>query len=183
MSAITRTNLPHYTTDDYCSWEGDWELIEGLPYSMSPAPTSKHQLINGKIFRQLDEALDNCPECTAIIEAEWRINNDTIVIPDSSVICYDPKDYLVKAPSIIFEVVSNSSFQRDEKIKFQIYANEGVKYYILVYPDILVAKIYKLVDGTYLKQGDYSAESYLFNVNDCKIAVNFELVFKRFTKK
>lgn len=183
MSAITRTNLPHYTTDDYCAWKGDWELIEGLPYSLCPVPTSKHQLINGKIFRQLDEALDSWPKCTAIIEAEWRINNDTIVIPDSSVICYEPKDYLVQAPSIIFEVVSNSSFQRDEKIKFQIYANEGVKYYVLVYPDTLVAKVYKLVEGAYLKQGDYSSESYEFDADDCKISINFGLVFKRFSKQ
>ncbi|HIO91867.1 MAG TPA: Uma2 family endonuclease [Leucothrix mucor] len=180
MSAITKNNLPYYTTDDYCEWEGNWELIEGIPYSMSPAPTSKHQLINGKIFRQLDEALDDCPKCTAIIEAEWRINNDTIVIPDTSVICYEPEDYLTKAPNITFEVVSNSSYQRDEKIKFQIYADEGVEYYVLVYPSTLVAKVYKLVNGAYLKQGDFSIESYRFETKGCAINIDFKKVFKRF---
>ena len=102
MSAITKNNLPYYTTKDYCEWEGSWELIEGIPYSMSPAPTSKHQLINGKIFRQLDEALDNCSKYTAIIEAEWRINNDTIVIPDTSVICYEPEELFNKIPKYYF---------------------------------------------------------------------------------
>ncbi len=24
--------LPHYTYEDYCHWEGRWELIDGIPY-------------------------------------------------------------------------------------------------------------------------------------------------------
>ena len=28
--------LPHYTYEDYCMWEGNWELIDGIPYAMSP---------------------------------------------------------------------------------------------------------------------------------------------------
>ncbi|MEO1923214.1 MAG: Uma2 family endonuclease, partial [Nautiliaceae bacterium] len=27
-----------YTVKDYEQWEGDWELIEGRPYAMAPAP-------------------------------------------------------------------------------------------------------------------------------------------------
>jgi hypothetical protein len=30
--------LPHYTYEDYCKWEGRWELINGIPHTMSPAP-------------------------------------------------------------------------------------------------------------------------------------------------
>ncbi len=26
---------PHYTYNDYCQWEGKWELIEGIPYALS----------------------------------------------------------------------------------------------------------------------------------------------------
>jgi hypothetical protein len=26
-------------------WEGKWELIDGIPHAMSPAPTPKHQII------------------------------------------------------------------------------------------------------------------------------------------
>ena len=36
-----------YTYTDYCSWPDDerWELIEGVAWNMSPAPSSYHQKI------------------------------------------------------------------------------------------------------------------------------------------
>jgi hypothetical protein len=33
--------LPYYTYEDYVQWEGKWELIDGIPYAMSPAHTPK----------------------------------------------------------------------------------------------------------------------------------------------
>ena len=33
---------PHYTYEDYLLWEGRWELIEGMPYAMSPTPVIDH---------------------------------------------------------------------------------------------------------------------------------------------
>ncbi|HJY21679.1 MAG TPA: hypothetical protein VJ279_02270 [Hanamia sp.] len=27
---------PYYTYKDYCAWEGRWELIDGIPFAMSP---------------------------------------------------------------------------------------------------------------------------------------------------
>ena len=32
-----------YSYKDYKNWEGDWELIDGLPVAMAPAPMVKHQ--------------------------------------------------------------------------------------------------------------------------------------------
>jgi len=47
--------LPKYTYSDYCQWEGDWELIEGVAVSMAPAPMKIHQ----KIAREMVLALSN----------------------------------------------------------------------------------------------------------------------------
>jgi len=30
--------LPRYTYEDYKLWEGDWELLEGVPSAMAPSP-------------------------------------------------------------------------------------------------------------------------------------------------
>ena len=182
MPALKYEYIPRYTQKDYEEWEGKWELIVGIPYAMSPAPVIKHQIINTKIARELDEAIENCNNgCIAIIEAEWRINKSTILIPDCSLICYEPDDYLNKAPSIIFEVVSKSSVLRDEKIKFEIYAKEGVKYYAIVYPDMLVAKLYRLRDdNSYQKVGDFDTESYIFDIKGCKMKFDFNNIFKRY---
>ena len=40
-----------YTYNEYCSWPEDerWELIDGVAYNMSPAPSSRHQGISGEL--------------------------------------------------------------------------------------------------------------------------------------
>jgi hypothetical protein len=40
---IEEGDIPRYTYEDYKLWEGDWELIKGYPYAMSPSPKRKHQ--------------------------------------------------------------------------------------------------------------------------------------------
>jgi hypothetical protein len=42
--------LPHYTYDDWLNWEGQWELIEGIPYAMSPMPVPNHQRIAANLL-------------------------------------------------------------------------------------------------------------------------------------
>ena len=59
---------------------------------------------------------------------------------------------------------------------------EKVKYYVLVYPDDLKAKVYKLKDGKYNKEGDFTAEKYYFKDIECEIKCDFKKVFKRFSK-
>ena len=59
MLALKEEYLPNYTYDDYVLWEGNWELIDGIPYAMSPAPTVTHQEINGNILVALKTALKN----------------------------------------------------------------------------------------------------------------------------
>ena len=178
MGAVRLEDV-RYTYDDYKQWEGDWELIEGVPFAMSPSPMYEHQFINGKIFRQLDEKLDNCSKCKAIFEIDWLIAEDSAVRPDSMVLCYEPEEKLTKKPEIIFEVASKPTVKKDETIKFQIYQQEGVQYYIIVYPDIKKAKVYKLVDYVYRKIGDFSDESYTFEVEGCKIEFDFGFIWRQ----
>ena len=87
---------------------------------------------------------------------------------------------MTKAPEIIVEVISKSTAKRDEKTKFKLYQDEMVKYYIIAYPRDLKAKIYKLENGKYIKEGDFLTESYTFEETTCKASINFDNVFKRF---
>jgi len=170
--------IDYYTKDDYYKWEGDWELIYGYPYAMSPFTLLTHQKVSGKILRQLDENLDNCPECSALMEVEVEFNEDTIVRPDTMVVCYPLEKKLTKTPELIFEVVSKSSSRRDESLKFELYEREGVKYYSLVYPDNKKIKIFKLENGKYLKVGDFDEkDSFLYDTK-CSITIDFGKIFK-----
>ncbi len=170
--------IEHYTIDDYANWQGDWELIDGKPYAMSPSPMVTHQSINGKIFAQLNDLLEDCEECQALFEIDWTICHDTVLRPDSLVICYEPDEKLTKKPEMIFEVTSPSTVLKDEKVKFEIYEREGVKYYILVYPDTKVAKVYELREGRYIKMGDFSDECARFTLKDCALEFDFSKIWR-----
>src|ERR1700724_3853005 len=89
MSALVSI-LPHYTYDDYRLWEGRWEIIDGIPYAMSPAPSLRHQLVTGNIIGELRNALKSteCNEaCKVYNFIDLKISEDTVVQPDVSVVC------------------------------------------------------------------------------------------------
>jgi Uma2 family endonuclease len=175
--------LPHYTYEDYKLWEGKWELFEGSPVAMSPAPLINHQAIASKFISQFDDQLDGCERCLVVGEEDYKLSDDTVLRPDVALICDEPHDaYITRAPEIIVEIISQSTSQRDENYKFDRYEKEKVKYYIIAYPDDLYAKVYKLVDGKYDKQGDFSKETYDFDETFCKASIDFDKVFKRFRK-
>ncbi len=176
-------HLPHYTYDDYKLWEGNWELYEGFPIAMSPAPMINHQAIAGNILFELKSSMGECQRCLVLSEVDYKLTDDTILRPDVVLICDEPNDaYITKAPEIIVEVISKSTAKNDENYKFDKYEAEKIKYYIIVYPDELYAKVYKLKEGKYDKQGDFSKESYVFEETFCKASVDFDKIFKRFRK-
>lgn len=171
----------NYTYDDYKLWEGDWELIDGIPLSMAPAPTRKHQSLATKIIRHLDEQLDSCNRCEVLGEIDYKVCEDTLLRPDIVLTCDEQNDtYLTKAPEIVVEIISKSTAKKDEKYKFDIYETQMVNYYIIVYPDDLVAKVYKNKNAKFIKQGDFSTEKYKFENTTCDVEINFELIFSRY---
>ncbi|WP_456457866.1 Uma2 family endonuclease [Nitratifractor sp.] len=169
----------HYTRKDYEQWEGDWELIYGDAYAMAPSPVFNHQFVSGKILRVLDEALDKCPDCHAVMEMDWDVSEETVVRPDSMVICYEPDERLTKRPEIIFEVISPGTARRDEILKFDLYRSEGVPFYLLVYPDQRKAKLYRLENHEYRKVGDFSDELHRFELGKCAIDFDFSKIWRQ----
>ncbi len=170
----------YYTVSDYSHWEGDWELIKGMPYAMAPSPMFDHQYVMGKIFSILDEKLDDCPECFPAVEMDWEISDDTVVKPDVLVVCKREKR-ITSTPEIIFEVVSKSSIKRDEQIKFNLFEKEGVKYYGLVYTDKKRVKIYEHINFSYQKIADFTDEgSCELMIKECRIVFDSKILWKKF---
>jgi len=165
-----------YTYDDYKNWEGDWELIGGVAYAMAPFALPSHQRAAVKIVKQLDDSLEKCSNCYALMESEVRFDNETVVRPDVMAKCGELDDISV-TPNIVFEVVSNGSKKRDELVKFNLYMQEGILYYGLVYVDEKKVKIYKLIGGRYIKV--LETKDGIFKTEDleCNIEINFSKVF------
>ncbi|MBL0708461.1 MAG: Uma2 family endonuclease [Sulfurimonas sp.] len=173
----------NYTYDDYKIWEGDWELIDGLPISMAPAPMIKHQSLEFRFAKLFDDQIEDCERCEVLSEVDYKVSDDTVLRPDVVVICDEPNDaYLTKAPEIVVEIISKSTAKRDEKYKFEIYEREKISYYILVYPDELIAKVYKLESGKYDKQGDFYKQKYRFDNTTCKPEIDFNNLFEKYRK-
>jgi Uma2 family endonuclease len=176
---LKQEDLPSYTYEDYKLWEGDWELIYGVPYAMSPAPMIKHQSISNKISWELKNSLENCLNCQALLPVDWKIDKETVVQPDNLVICHEPRNeaYLTEAPEIIFEILSKSTASKDTNLKYNLYEKEGVKFYIIIDPLDEVVKIYKLVDGKYIKVCDTHSETIDLSTSKCKILFNFSTLW------
>ena len=165
-----------YTYDDYKNWEGDWELVDGVAYAMAPFALPSHQRISLRIAKQIDDSLENCKNCYALMESEVKFREDTIVRPDVFMKCGEIDDISI-VPEIIFEVVSKGSIKRDEILKFELYKREGVKYYGIVYPNEKRVRVYKLVNGEYIKVLDIKDEILKIEDLSCKIEIDFSKVW------
>ena len=68
--------------------------------------------------------------------------------------------------------------RRDEILKFELYQNEGVAYYTIVYPKKKIAKVYRLKEGRYIKVDDFSDEVYNFDMKECSIDFDFSKIWR-----
>ena len=175
---LAQKYLPHYTIEDYEVWEGNWELIQGIPYAMFPLPTGKHQNVNGKILAHLYELLQDCPNCMPFMPINWKINEDTVVQPDVSVICGKFEDvYLEFPPKLIFEILSPKTKDKDREIKYEIYQSQGVKYYVIVDKDEQQVEVFELKNKKYAKVLETKNEHFTFKFEDCKFDFDIRKVW------
>lgn len=182
MSELKTEYLPKYTYDDYKHWEGKWELIHGIPYAMSPAPSFEHQKISGKIHSQLESLLHNCKKCQAVLPIDWRLETETddnVLQPDNLVICKEVKEiYITDPPDLIFEIISPSTVIKDRVLKYKIYESQNVKYYVIVDPGTKLADVFELKNSKYEKIAEAKNETVKFELDeDCKIDFKFSEIW------
>ena len=180
MGRLAGIEQEHYTVDDYRQWEGDWELIDGVAYAMTPSPAYTHQLTGMAISGQLAEQLAECPHCQVLYELDVEFARDTVVRPDVLVICHEPEgERITRAPELIFEIISPQTARRDEVTKFRLYAEEGVANYIIVYPEAKKAKVWRLIEGQYRKVGDFHDEGHRFELSKCAFDFDFSRLWRK----
>ncbi len=171
--------IPHYTYDDWVHWEGIWELIEGHPIAMSPTPVPAHQRAAAELITELTLALrkSNCKKCRVYDPLDYKIADDIILVPDIMIICGDvKKKYLDFPPSLVVEILSPASALRDRHTKYELYQQQGVKYYLIVDADKKNIDVYMLQDAQYSLQE--MSNSYVFHLNDdCSITPDLSVIF------
>jgi len=152
----------------YCTWPEDerWELIDGVPFAMSPAPDWPHQSLvatltaaifshlKGGTCRVLPSPLDVLlPKAD---EADDSV--DTVVQPDLVVLCDQSKltrHGVRGAPEWVIEILSPSTAGRDQREKRELYERHGVAEYWIVSPSERLVWTYRLEAGAYGKPAIY----------------------------
>ena len=151
-------NNIRYTYADYLSWDDGerWELIDGIPYAMSPAPTPIHQEISVNLTLQIGAFLKNKPCRLYTAPFDVRLNadekDDTVLQPDLSVVC-DPSKInetgCIGAPDFVIEIISPSTARRDRMVKLKQYQQAGVREYWIVDPDTKTVQVCILEGARY----------------------------------
>ena len=145
--------IPRYTAEEYRLWEGDWELWDGIPVSMSPSPDAAHQREAGRLFRWVSDALakSDYRHCQVYYELDCIIDANTVLRPDLVVVCgAQPVKFVDRAPRLVVEVLSDSTRDRDLVHKRAIYERSEVSYYLTVDPHSKWRQLLRLEDdGSY----------------------------------
>ena len=140
--------IQKYTADDYYALPEDErvELIDGFLYDMSPSPLRIHQEISMElsvlIHSYIKQNNGNCKVYSAPFDVQ--LSDDTVVVPDISVICDKNKltdKGCTGAPDWIIEIVSSNA-AHDYVKKLNVYQAYGIKEYWIVDPKIKKVLVY-----------------------------------------
>jgi Uma2 family endonuclease len=148
MNAIVQQSEFRYTVTDYLSWNDDerWELIDGVVYNMSPAPTTRHQNIAGRLYSRLEQTLRGKPCQPFIAPVDVILSERDVVQPDVIVVC-DPAKITEKniqgAPDLVVEVLSPSTAAKDLREKKALYQRAGVREYLVIDPLEQYAQVWR----------------------------------------
>ncbi|MCK5154256.1 MAG: Uma2 family endonuclease [Spirochaetales bacterium] len=182
-----------FTYGDYCLWPESerWELIDGVAFDMSPAPSRQHQSILTEIMGQIYNLLSEVPCEVYCAPFDVRFPDyteqkdfeiSTVVQPDLVVVCDNEKlddKGCAGAPDLVVEILSPSTMSKDLHQKFSLYEKHGVKEYWVISPGDKVLFRYKLsAEGKYLEPEIYGKSDVL----NSDIIVNFKIELKRVFK-
>ena len=139
-----------YTYADYLTWQlGEMvELIKGKVFRMSPAPTLKHQRVSvsltlqiGNFLRKSPCQLFHAPADVVLYDGRKSKKEQkdirSVVQPDLFVVCDKTKvegTVCNGSPDWIIEILSPATKKKDLTLKFELYEENAVREYWIVFP-------------------------------------------------
>lgn len=175
MGKLEKDLKRKFTYKDYLTWPDDerWELIKGVPFNMTPAPSVNHQRISRELSAAFYSFLKekSCELFVAPFDVRLPQGRQsdkeilTVVQPDLAVIC-DPQKIdqhgCQGSPDLIVEITSPSTLHKDMKHKLNCYEEAGVQEYWIVHPEGKTIVVYLLSEeGHYARPQVYSSEDSL----------------------
>ena len=158
---------------------------------MCPAPNRMHQLIGGNIYTQFNIFLirKDCDVYIAPFDVrlldskKTNIKNSTVftvVQPDVCVVCDSNKldvQGCLGAPDLVIEIISKGNTKHDLERKFDLYQENEVKEYWIVYPGEETVSVFDLVNQKFVLRKMYSNDD-IVPVNVLQgFSINLQNVF------
>ncbi|MGZ4123326.1 MAG: Uma2 family endonuclease [Tumebacillaceae bacterium] len=160
-----------FTYADYLTFpdEPRVEIIDGVIYNMTPAPSTKHQRVLGELFRKFADYLDGktCEvffapfDVRLLSESKQDDEVTNVVQPDLTVVC--DKDKLDErgcngSPDLLVEVLSPGTAKHDKSRKMKLYRRARVREYWIVDPANEIVEVYKFREDGFPDFAVYSKE-------------------------
>lgn len=144
------------TYEDYVQLPNDgkrYEILEG-ELSVTPAPSTKHQIAVGNLFKLLSRHIDSNNLGRLLFAPVDLILEPTSVLQPDLLFILNVRQNIITqraveaAPDLVIEILSQSTSRTDRITKAQIYARHKVPAYWIVDPDQETLEIYLLdVEG------------------------------------
>lgn len=125
--------------NDRFIWQDEerWEIIDGVAYAMSPAPSTKHQSVAGNLFVTFKQACGGKTCKPFIAPTDVKLSERDVVQPDILVVCDPAKitpSHIEGAPDVVVEILSPHTSAEDFREKKVLYERTGVTESLIVDP-------------------------------------------------
>jgi Uma2 family endonuclease len=185
MVALPSRKAKGYTYQDYLGFSDELrcEIMDGEIYDMTPAPTTGHQTVTGRIHYLILGHLDKTGHrCEVFISpVDVILSEADVVQPDIVIVCdrgkIQPRG-IFGAPDVVFEVLSPSTEPKDRQKKRELYERSGVQEYFLVNPEAEFVEKYTLSSAGYGKYVVY-VEKETFMIEPIKLELPVQDLFQR----
>ena len=146
-----------------------YELVRGEVH-LTPAPTTKHQLILRRLSTSLDTYLMKTPLGQMFFAPlDVRLGADTALQPDIVYVANAhaaiiQEDYIRGTPDLVVEILSPSTAAHDRATKLPLYAQAGVGEVWVIDPQAKTVEILRLQGDKYLVEAALAGRQSLTSV-------------------
>ena len=173
-----------FAYSDYLTWpdEERWELIDGKAYDMTPAPSTRHQMVTLNLVRLISTEVRGTACRCFVAPTDVVFSEHDVVQPDVFVVCDRAKiteANIQGAPDLVIEVVSPSTGLKDKREKRHLYEKFGVREYLLVDPALKSVERFTLGTDALYGRGDVFGPTEMLPLLSVEgITINLQEVFE-----
>jgi Uma2 family endonuclease len=147
---------------------------------MSPMPRPEHQAMATNLAAEFRAALkvSGCA-CKVYQPLDYKIAEDTVLNPDLLIVCKPIlKAFLDFAPELVVEILSPATALKDRYTNFDIYQEQRIRFYLIIYADKREVEIYRLSDtGVYERMVLEIMKPFHFDFPECRFDMLFENIW------